>query len=99
LRETITLPGLRAPRVSEEGRSLTFFQSQRHVNFTNATPDELEQLAQACQPATFGRNDQAVMDETYRKAAKMDPDLFSTPLGYGHTDVAKDRARLPSPWS
>jgi hypothetical protein len=29
------------------------------------------------------------MDETYRKTAKMDPDLFFTPLGYAHTDLVK----------
>ncbi|KAI0302514.1 hypothetical protein BC826DRAFT_965854 [Russula brevipes] len=61
----------------------------RHVNFTNATADELEQLAQTCQPATFGRNDKDVMDETYRKAGKMDPELFSTPLVYEYTDIVK----------
>jgi hypothetical protein len=32
----------------------------------SATSDELEQLAQACQPATFGRDDETVMDKTYR---------------------------------
>jgi hypothetical protein len=71
------------------GRPLINFRSQRHVNFTNATSDELEQLAQACQPATFGRNDEDVMDETYRKAGKMDSELFSTPLVYEYTDVVK----------
>ncbi|KAI0299609.1 hypothetical protein BC826DRAFT_864330, partial [Russula brevipes] len=54
-----------------------------------ATSDELEQLAQTCQPATFGRNDEDVMDETYRKAGKMDSELFSTPLVYDYTDIVK----------
>ena len=71
------------------GRPLANIQFQRHVNFTNATSDELEQLAQACQPATFGRNDEDVMDETYRKAGKMDLELFSTPLVYDYTDIVK----------
>ncbi|KAI0294549.1 hypothetical protein BC826DRAFT_1137341 [Russula brevipes] len=74
---------------ASEERLLANLQSQRHVNFTSATSDELEQLAQACQPATFGRNDETVMDETYRKTEKIDPDLFSTPLGYDHTDIVK----------
>ncbi|KAI0294539.1 hypothetical protein BC826DRAFT_1104606 [Russula brevipes] len=43
------------------GRSLANLTSQRHVNFTNATSDELEQLAQACEPATFGRNDETIV--------------------------------------
>jgi hypothetical protein len=71
------------------GWPLTNFRPQRHVDFTNATSDELEQLAQACQPATFGRNDEDVMDETYRKAGKMDLELFSAPLVYDYTDVVK----------
>ena len=71
------------------GRLLANLQYKRHVNFTSATSDELEQLAQACQPATFGRNDETVMDEAYRKTAKMDPAHFSTPLGHDHTDIAK----------
>jgi hypothetical protein len=29
------------------------------------------------------------MDETYRKTAKMDPNHFSTPLGYDPTDIVK----------
>ncbi|KAI0250472.1 hypothetical protein BJV78DRAFT_1108457, partial [Lactifluus subvellereus] len=59
------------------------------VNFVDATPDELEQLAQACEPATFGHNKEDVMDETYRKAGKMDTNYFATPLVPGHTDLIK----------
>jgi hypothetical protein len=55
-----------------------------HVN-----PNELELLTQACQPATFGCNKEDVMDETYRKAGKMDNDCFSTPLVPDHTDLIK----------
>ena len=38
--------------------------------------EELDKLQEACQPATFGRNDEDVYDETYRKAGKMDADNF-----------------------
>ena len=38
--------------------------------------EELDKLQEACQPATFGRNDEDVYDETYRKAGKMDVDNF-----------------------
>jgi hypothetical protein len=55
----------------------------------NATPDELEQLAQACEPATFGLNKEDVMDETYRKAGKMDNDRFAAQLAPDHTDLVK----------
>jgi hypothetical protein len=55
----------------------------------DATPQEIEQLAQACQPAAFGLNKEEVMDETYRKAGKMDIDCFSTLLTPDHTDLIK----------
>jgi hypothetical protein len=31
-----------------------------------------------CQPATFGRGQQDILDESYRKAGKLDPTQFST---------------------
>ena len=38
--------------------------------------EALNQLERACEPATFGRNAEDVLDETYRKAGKMDSDNF-----------------------
>jgi len=38
----------------------------------------LEQLSQACQPATFGLGQQNVHDEEYRKAGKLDVSDFAT---------------------
>lgn len=35
---------------------------------------------QACQPATFGRDQQDVLDEEYRKAGKLDLTQFSSKL-------------------
>ncbi len=37
----------------------------------------LAQLLEDCQPATFGYHNKDVLDETYRKAAKMDRSAFS----------------------
>src|SRR5229473_1083155 len=42
--------------------------SRRYVDFANTSFGELEQLAQVCEPASFGINDKDVLDETYRKA-------------------------------
>ncbi len=36
----------------------------------------MDHLAAQCQPATFGRNDEDVLDETYRKAGKLDVEQF-----------------------
>lgn len=41
-----------------------------------ATTDQLDVLESACEPAPFGRNDQTVFDEGYRKAGKMEVDDF-----------------------
>jgi hypothetical protein len=51
----------------------------RRINFANATPDELEQLTQACE----------VSDEAYCKAGKMDPECFSSSLDPTRTDLIK----------
>ncbi len=42
----------------------------------NPSPDALDRLEKVCQPATFGLNDKDVLDESYRKAGKLDIDSF-----------------------
>jgi hypothetical protein len=51
----------------------------RRINFANATPNELEQLTQACE----------VFDEAYCKAGKMDSECFSSSLDPFRTDLMK----------
>jgi hypothetical protein len=72
------LPGskTRSPKFSE--RLLTFLVF-RYKNFAHATPDELEQLAQACE----------VFDEAYCKTGKMDQECFSSSLDPLRTDLIK----------
>ncbi|KAF8430423.1 hypothetical protein L210DRAFT_3488248 [Boletus edulis BED1] len=48
------------------------------IDFSSAGTDDLEALYHACQPAEFGRNGENVLDDSYRKAGKMDPTSFST---------------------
>lgn len=38
----------------------------------------IEGLVRNCSPATFGKAGEEVLDESYRKAAKLDADQFST---------------------
>ena len=52
----------------------------RKINLAEATPEELGKLTDACQPATFGVNNEDVYDELYRKAGKMDYGKFSALL-------------------
>ena len=49
-----------------------------------------QQLLEDCQPATFGRGTQVVLDEAYRKAGKMDVTEFCTnfhPAEHGVIDT------------
>ncbi|KAL1698189.1 hypothetical protein EV121DRAFT_297463 [Schizophyllum commune] len=48
------------------------------LDIAHPTEDQLQHLEAACERATFGRNQEDVLDETYRKAGKMDTSNFST---------------------
>ncbi|KAJ7596076.1 hypothetical protein C8J56DRAFT_1012248 [Mycena floridula] len=50
------------------------------IDLSNPSDEDLEALSQACQPASFGRGNQDVMDESYRKAGKLDSSQFSLPF-------------------
>ena len=49
----------------------------------------MEQLSQACEPASFGVKQEDVLDETYRKAGKMDSECFASTLDPLNTDLMK----------
>lgn len=62
------------------------------VNFNKEgpSPNDFEQLLKACQPASFGRAGEAVLDEKYRKAGKLVRSQFATtfcPYEAGIADV------------
>lgn len=52
----------------------------RYLHFAESqTPQgqaDLQELEETCDAATFGRNQETVLDETYRKAGKMDVENF-----------------------
>ncbi|KAI6011583.1 hypothetical protein EDC04DRAFT_2871063 [Pisolithus marmoratus] len=61
-----------------------------------STPQDLDKLAAACQPATFGVNSEDVYDESYRKAVKMDPAEFAASFDVedsGLVDIGVDEKR------
>ena len=60
-------------RFGESGSGFT-------VNFNEdgPSPKDFEHLLRACQPASFGRAGEAVLDEKYRKAGKLDRSQFAT---------------------
>jgi hypothetical protein len=53
--------------------------SYSFIDFSTTVDDaQVEQLVQACQPATSGIQQKDVLDESYRKAWKMDAVKFAT---------------------
>lgn len=64
-------------------------QSCSAMNFASASDEQLNALMQACEPASFGRGGEDVLDESYRKAGKLDATAFSTPLVPERTDLAR----------
>jgi hypothetical protein len=62
------------------------------VNFNRDGPSskDFEKLLKTCQPASFGRAGEAILDEAYRKAGKLDRSQFATtfcPYEAGIVDV------------
>lgn len=63
------------------------------IDFTNASEEDVSKLLESCDAATFGVNQQDVLDETYRKASKLDTAFFSAkfdPVHSGLMDVLRD---------
>ncbi|KAJ7141762.1 hypothetical protein C8R43DRAFT_954723 [Mycena crocata] len=52
----------------------------RRIDLGNASPEDLKLLADTCQQATFGVAQEDILDESYRKAGKMDLDHFAARL-------------------
>ncbi|KAF7288759.1 Fe2OG dioxygenase domain-containing protein [Mycena indigotica] len=60
------------------------------LNFGEATEAQLQDLAAACQPATFGRGTEDVLDEGYRKAGKLDCGDFAASLDIGTLNILEE---------
>ncbi|KUI61223.1 hypothetical protein VP1G_08397 [Cytospora mali] len=75
-RSTLSLPvDLRWDSKDESSLSQ---QTKVSLPLAPETGPNLARLIQDCEPATFGKGDQDVYDESYRKAIKMDPSRFSS---------------------
>ncbi|TFK70194.1 hypothetical protein BDN72DRAFT_870443 [Pluteus cervinus] len=64
-----------------------------YLTFTSATASQLQDLTDACLPATFGRDKEDVYDESYRKARKLDLDDFAAkfdPHAAGIVDIIRE---------
>ena len=65
------------------------YHTPRFINFASSTPEQLDQLAAACDRATFGHGNQDVYDESYRKALKMDTTGFAAQFDPTHSSLIK----------
>ncbi|KAJ7150855.1 hypothetical protein C8R43DRAFT_1096756 [Mycena crocata] len=57
------------------------------VDLFSATPEQLDTVSGACQRATFGRNQEDVLDETYRKAGQMSATDFVITFDLGKSGI------------
>ncbi|KAJ3014246.1 hypothetical protein NUW54_g1355 [Trametes sanguinea] len=67
---------------------------RRRINLSHATTEQLQHLADSCDPATLEVEGQDVYDETYRKAGKLDARHFAltcSPASAGLLDVVRDQ--------
>lgn len=76
----VLMPG--STWTSDTRAPLTYY---RRINLANATCNELEQLAEACEPTSSDMNKKAMMDGP----AKMDPGSFALPLVPVQTNLVK----------
>ena len=58
------------------------------INTACASDEELSVLADACSVAPFGRGAEAVVDDSYRKAGKLDLPHFAIPFDPVNTALA-----------
>ena len=59
------------------------------MNLFRPSRDALERLASACDPATFGKNNEDVYDEAYRKAGKLSSGEFCPTLDVDNCKLVK----------
>ncbi|KAF9500668.1 hypothetical protein BDN71DRAFT_1381509 [Pleurotus eryngii] len=59
----------------------------RQLNLRNPEDAQVQLLAKLCEPATFGRNQEDLLDETYRKAGKMDVENFAMSIDLGQLQI------------
>ncbi|KAJ3568892.1 hypothetical protein NP233_g5412 [Leucocoprinus birnbaumii] len=87
-----------------ESETTLYYEHQdgtiKSLKLGSVTSAQAEDLGQACSPATFGLNQRDVLDESYRKAGKLDVGKFSwlfNPSGRG--DFTTQLASGLFPWA
>ncbi|KAF9475093.1 hypothetical protein BDN70DRAFT_275955 [Pholiota conissans] len=91
-KEMIDVPYCTGTVQLTSSQSQLFYQANgeaRSIDFSNPTEQQLEALANACPPASFGRNEEDVLDENYRKAGKLDTTDFAAQFSPWNSGVLK----------
>ncbi|KAL5519829.1 hypothetical protein ACEPAG_1489 [Sanghuangporus baumii] len=57
------------------------------IDFNDVNDEQLQHLSETCDKATFGLNQADVLDESYRKARKLDSECFCTKLDLEQSEV------------
>ena len=68
---------------------MTFGIYTSQINFNDANDIALKHLIDACKPAIFGRNNEDVFDESYRKAGELDQSKFAVKLKVDEKSLLK----------
>ncbi|KAJ5595152.1 uncharacterized protein N7459_001360 [Penicillium hispanicum] len=68
-----------------------------HDNNPDSSIGRLRQLVDDCQPASFGRGQQDVIDPSYRKAGKLDPGHFASTFHPADFDIVANVAQILLP--
>ncbi|KAF9002706.1 hypothetical protein BDQ17DRAFT_1542169 [Cyathus striatus] len=75
------------------GLTKLFYETEnglKSVDLLNLTESDIQDLEAACHPATFGVNNEDVLDPSYRKALKMDKAHFVTNFELKQEDIGLD---------
>jgi hypothetical protein len=63
------------------------YSQAKSLNTADVTEEQLDSLVSVCEAASFGRGTETVLDESYRKALKLDLSQFSTPFDLSSTPI------------
>lgn len=70
----------------------------RSFELGSTTDEDIQALIDACEPATFGRGPEAVLDETYRKAWRINAGKFAWLFNPDSGTFIAQLARSLCPW-
>jgi hypothetical protein len=78
-----------------------FFETKKEgcskITFPTTTHESLDELIDACSPASFGLGKEEILDPSYRNAVKLDTDHFATNFQLCSTNIIKSIKSMLAP--